>query len=423
MEQGMVHQRDSSPPDLSLQESSPDPRGVITLRDVLALALMGNPEIAGASWEIRAGEARALQAGALPNPELGLVIEEFGGNQIRKDFNVAQTTIQLSQLIELGGKRAKRVRLAQIEKDLAGWDYEVKRLDVLTQATKSFVEVLAAQDKEALTMDLVRLAEQVLNSVSERVKAGKISPLEETRSAVAVSNAKIECEKARNNLKASRFKLAAMWGRQSPEFERAAGVLDVVKPIPSIDDVLSLVSRNPDVARYVKELEQRASALKVQKAKRIPDVTLSGGVQHFSENDEDAFVIGATIPIPIFDQNRWGILEAKHKLSKAKEEYRAAQVKAASGLGEAYHSLSSAYSEVLSLKNDVLPGAEHSFVASQEGFREGKLDFLDLLDAQRTLFSARIRYIESLATYHKSAAEVERLTGEGLGAAPHVSLE
>ncbi|MEM5789018.1 MAG: hypothetical protein AAGU11_17025, partial [Syntrophobacteraceae bacterium] len=75
-------------------EVSPEPGKVITLREALSLALVKNPELAGASWESRAAEARTLQAGVLPNPELGLTIEEFGGNRIRKNFDAAQTTIQ-----------------------------------------------------------------------------------------------------------------------------------------------------------------------------------------------------------------------------------------------------------------------------------------------------------------------------------------
>ncbi|MGA2401318.1 MAG: TolC family protein, partial [Syntrophobacteraceae bacterium] len=340
MEPAPIHREGSSTVDSVPTESIPDPTGVITLRDALSLALMKNPELAATSLEIRASEARALQAGVVPNPVLGATVEEFGGDRILKNFNFAETTVQLSQLIELGGKRAKRMRLAQLEKDLAGWDYEVKRLDVLTEVSKSFVAVLAAQEQEALTSELVLLAEQVFNSVSERVKAGKISPLEETKSFVALSNAKIEWEKARSVLKTSRYKLAATLGQESPTFKGVEGALDEVKAIPSLDEIRELILRNPDVARYVKELEQRSAALAVQEAKRIPDVTVSGGAQRFNEYNENAFVVGIAIPIPIFDRNQGGILEAKHKLSKATEEYRAAKVKANSRLGEAFQSLS-----------------------------------------------------------------------------------
>ena len=57
-----------------------------------------------------------------------------------------------------------------LERDIAGWDYEAKRLEVLTEATKAFVDVLAAQERLALTEDIVRLSEQVLNAAFERVK-------------------------------------------------------------------------------------------------------------------------------------------------------------------------------------------------------------------------------------------------------------
>lgn len=103
---------------------------------------------------MRAGEARRLQAGLLPNPEVEIDIEEFGGSSTRTGFDAATTKLQLSQLTELGGKRGFRTRVADIEKDLAEWDYRAGRLNVLTDATKAFIDVLAAQEQLALAGDL-----------------------------------------------------------------------------------------------------------------------------------------------------------------------------------------------------------------------------------------------------------------------------
>jgi len=80
-------------------------------------------------------------------------------------------------------------------------------------------------------------------------------------------------------------------------------------------------------------------------------------------------------------------------------------------LGEAFKELSTAYAEAVALKKEVLPGAQAAFDAAGEGYRLGKFNFLDVLDAQRTLFKAKEQYIMSLAAYHRSAAEVERLVG------------
>ena len=124
-----------------------EPTGAVTLREALALALMHNPDLKAFSWDVRASEAKQLQASLWPNPELEVEIEEAGGSGERKGFDGAETTIQLSQLIEMGDKRGKRTKLASLEKELAGWDYEAKRLDVFTEVAKAFVEVLAAQQR------------------------------------------------------------------------------------------------------------------------------------------------------------------------------------------------------------------------------------------------------------------------------------
>ena len=389
-----------------------EPTGIITLPQALALALMRNPELAAFSWEVRAGEARTLQAGLFPNPELEMEVGEFGGRGARDGFNAAQTTLKLSQLIELGGKRSKMAKVAALDRDLAGWDYEAKRLDVLTGTTKDFIEVLAAQERLGLTRELTRLAEQVLATVSERVSAGKVSPLEETRAKASLATVKIESEEARRNLEAARKKLSAAWGGVKDNFEKVAGQLDVIAPVSSAGQLSGLISQNPDIARWVTETEQRKAALSLEEANRIVDLTLSGGVQRFNETDDTAYIIGLSIPIPVFNRNQGGILEAQYKLTKAEEERKAAQTRVHTALAEIYQALSYSFTQATALKSEVLPATQRAFDASSEGYRQGKFGYLDVLDAQRTLFEARQQYIESLSAYHKAVADMERLIGE-----------
>lgn len=396
------------PPDEDLKST------VVTLPRALSLALMKNPELAAFSWEVRAQEAKTLQVGLPPNPDVGIEIEEFAGSGERQGFDAAVSTLQLSQLIELGGKRSRRAHAAALERDLAGWDYEAKKLDVFSETTKAFVEVLAAQEQVSLATELVRLSEQVLHTVSERVKAGKVSPLEEIKSGVTLSNSKIELAQAKSNLEAARKRLSVNWGEKSPVFEKVDGALDTLSPIPSAEQLNALVAQNPDVARWVKEMEQRKAAVELEKAGSIPDITVSGVVQRFSDTDDSAFVIGISIPIPLFDRNQGGVKEARYRLAKAREEYREAEQKAGADLAEAYRALVFSHAEATSLVNDVLPAAQAAFDASEEGYREGKFDFLTFLDAQRTLFEAKGKYIDSLASYHKAVSDVERLTGERL---------
>ena len=118
--------------------------------------------------------------------------------------------------------------------------------------------------------------------------------------------------------------------------------------------------------------------------------------------------------LPPSDRNQGAIREAEYNLAKAFEERKSAEVAVRTALSEAYGSLSAAWATVTALKNDVLPGAQSAFDAVTEGYRLGKFGFLDLLDAQRTLFQTRGQYLEALAAYHKAKASVERLIGEPL---------
>jgi len=388
-----------------------EPLGDLTLRQALELALSGNPDLASFPWDLRSGDARILQAGLRPNPELTVDLENFLGSGPFRKFESLETTLSISQLVELGGKRAARIRLASTEKEVSRWDYEAKRADVVAEVAKLFVEVLSAQDRLSLAEDLARLAREVLSAVAARVAGGKISPVEETKASVAWSISGIELERAKRTIEAARKKLSSTWGSSRAIFSRAVGRLDQVTPVPPAEDLVGRVSGNPDIARWATEIEQRRAVLAQDRAERIPDVTINAGIRRFRELEDTTFVAGATIPIPIFNRNQGKILESQYRISKAERERKAAGNKVLAALSDAYQALAAGYTEATTLKSAVLPGAQSAFEATSEGFRQGKFGYLEVLDAQRTLFEARGRYVEALGAYHKAVADTERLIG------------
>ncbi len=395
---------------------SEQPTGVITLRQALSLALQKNPRLRSFAWDIRAKEALALQAGLLPNPEISVDIENFEGTGPLQSFNRTESTLQLSQLIELGGKRMKRVKIAELEWNLAAWDYEAARINTLTEVTKAFIDILLAQEQLSLASELVNLADRALVAASERALAGKAPPIDVTKAKVELSISRINFTKTKHRLIAARKRLAALWGSREAVFEKATGHLDVVKPIPAFKQVEGLISQNTDIARQETEINRSRAMMNLAKAKRIPDLTVLGGLRRFNETDDDAYVMGMSIPLPIFDRNQGAYREARFNLVKAEEKRRAVEARVRTTLSDAYQVLSSAYAEVTSLKKDIIPGAQTAFDTAREGYLYGKFSFLEVLDAQRVLFEARSGYIDALASYHKRAADVGKLIGSGLDA-------
>ncbi|MHC4543582.1 MAG: TolC family protein, partial [Planctomycetota bacterium] len=211
------------------------------------------------------------------------------------------------------------------------------------------------------------------------------------------------------NLEFARKQLASTWAGKEPVFKSVVGRLDSLSPIPSIDELTDLTAQNPDITRWSLEIDQKKAALELEKAKAISDVTLNGGLRRFNETDDNAIVFGVSIPVPISDRNQAGKLAAAYNLARAREKQRAAHIRIQMELAKAYQALSSAYTEAAELDKNVLRGAESVFEASKTGYTLGKLDYLNVLDAQRTLFKAKAQYIDALTSYHTAKADVEQL--------------
>ena len=387
----------------------------LTLRDALALALERNPELGAFSQEVRAAEGAVMQAGVLPNPVLDLSGDNLR-NARKAEAGDRTTTIQIGQLIELGGKRAARIRLAESGRDLASWDYEAKRLEILSAVAQRMVDVLVGQSREALAGESVVLSAQVADAVGKRVLAGKVSPVEETKARLALASAGIELEQAKRELAGARKALGALWGEANPSFRKAAGDLEQLAALPGYEALAERMRSNPELARWASEISRRQAGVDAERAKAIPDVTVSAGVTRFSEFDDRAYMVGISIPIPVFDRNRGGIMEANRRLDKASDERRAVEARLSVDLAQSYQRLAAVGAEIQTLRTTLLPDAQSAYEAVTKGYQLGKFGFLDVLDAQRTLFQTRSQHLRALADYQRGVADIERLIGGPLEA-------
>ena len=383
--------------------------GSITLQKALSLALLHNPELETFSIEIRAKEAETIQAGLFPNPEFSADAEDFGGENGRQEFDGIETTLWLSQLIPLGGKISKKRRVADFEKHLSVWDYESKKLDVMTFTTKTFIKVLARQEHLSLSKEMNTLAQNVLKTVSARVNAGKDFPIEKTKAQFALSTSTLKLNRAEMELKTAKKNLSLIWGNYMPGFISAKGDLYLTKGIPLLSDLREKILQNPDVARWNQEIAMRKAVIKREESNAIPDVTVSIGERFFAEDNSNAFVMGFSMPLPVFNRNQGNRLEARHRLAKAKKTEEFVKLQILSFLSQSYEELSLTFMEVKKLRDVIIPDAKKVFDGALEWYRKGKFSYLQSLDAQRTLFETKKQYINSLTAYHLSLNSVERL--------------
>ncbi|MDP6546922.1 MAG: TolC family protein, partial [Phycisphaerae bacterium] len=393
-----------------------EPTGELSLRRALSLALAKSPKLASFAWGVREAEAEQLQAALLPNPELETEFENFGGSGEFRSTRSLETTVALSQLIELGGKRAKRIKLAQADTKLAGWEYESKRLSVLTDVTQRFISALAIQKKLELAEEDLKLASAGLDAVTKEMAAGKVTLVAKTKASVEVATSKIRAARIRRAMTSARSELAAGWGSTRPGFTKLLGDLGDIAVIPPSEKLTAHLARNPGLASWAAELQQRQAALDLARANAIPDVTAGVGYRHTRETDDNdhAIVAGVSIPLPLFDRNQGEIRKARYSLARAKAQRRAVEVGLHTEFEKAYQTLASAHSEAVALRDEVLPAARSSHEASGKSFEQGKAGYMDVLDAQRTLVEVREQYLEALEAYHSAVTSVEGIIAQPL---------
>lgn len=381
-----------------------EPAATITLKQAMDLAIEANPDLAIARRELDAVAATRAQAAVFRNPELSVDMEDTR-SQTR------QTTYWLGQPLELGGKRGARIESAERARDVASAELDMRFAGVRAAVIQGFYEVLSSQERLRLAQSSMELANRGLDAASRRVMAGKVSPVEETRARVAASGARIELNQATADLGNSRKRLAALWGNPSPRFTEAAGELEMVPKLPTLVNLSDRLQSAPEAIRAKQEVSRREAMLRVEESKRWPDLVVRGGVQRSAATLENVNVAGIAMVIPIFDRNQGNISEARVRVMKARDEQTATDVRLQSDLAQAHQRLTAALQEVADIQKEILPGAQSALDATTRGFELGKFNFLDVLDAQRTLFLARGQYVRALGDVQRTVAEVEAILG------------
>ena len=122
------------------------------------------------------------------------------------------------------------------------------------------------------------------------------------------------------------------------------------------------------------------------------------------------------LPLPLFDRKRGALLEASYRLRRAESERRGAEATVGAALRSTHARLARAFEEALALRERALPEAERAFAGAREAWRRGLFRYIEVLDAQRTLFALRSEEIDALLAYHTTRAELEGLIGRPLDA-------
>lgn len=382
----------------------------LTYHEAVQRTLNLSPRLRISETEVESKAGDSVQAKLLPNPLAGWSVENLFGNKEWHGWNAAESRYEIAQLIELGGKRGYRQQAAEYGFIAAQSGYQATKLETLNRLTKSFVQVAANQEQLKVAEYQLKIAQESLDTVSAKLEAGKVSLIQKNKAQIALSNAQIMLQRATVDLFASKERLAALWGASCPDFDGVDYAFFEIDQPKELNMCITELRDNPELIQSQYEHLAAHQSYLLEKSERVPNLTLTVGVKTLRDTGERGMIIGAAFPFPVFNQNQGNIRKAESAIAKTENEYQQVQLILENKLIISHKDLLRAYNEATLLQTTVLKSANQTFELAQEGYKEGKFEYLELLDAQRTLSDVLERYIQALLSYHQRLAEIEYLT-------------
>lgn len=387
--------------------------GALALPQALRTVISANPRLSVADRTINMADGRREQAGALPNPTVGVEVDNFayGENGLTSG---AEYTLQISQLFELGGKRDARVQAALGDYDAARWEREATRLELLSETAIAFVEALAAQRKIALLDRHATALEKLVPQMQKRVEAGASSPAEVSRMQAAAGLVRLDRERARTASNVARRDLSALMGLDRPTFAAVAGDFGSISRPAPLETTLKAIEENPQLMRWTAIRARRDAELLSARLKPLPDITANVAWRHYAETSQNALRVGVSVPINVIDRNTGAIREAQEAAEKTGAERAVNRLTLIAVVGKAHDTAMGALAQVELLRRMVLPAARASLSTIEAGYGQGRYTLLEILDAHRTVADAELQEHEALASFHTSIATIEGLAGSAV---------
>ncbi len=391
----------------------------LSLRDAICAALARNPDLREFEFSLRAEEARRDTATLRPAPQLSAEVENVLGSGSYKGLSGAETTLAISQVVEIGGKREARIAAANAGIDTLTSARQAAQLDILAEVARRYVAVAELQERLRLAARATQLAQDTLDAARLRVQAARAPHVEEDRATIALERARLDARNLRARLEAARRSLAPTWGAADASIDgQALGeVSGDVFQLPERQDFASLVDRlqrNPDFLRFASEERLREAELRLATTQKRADLTFSGGVRHSRETRDVGLVASFSMPLFAGRRAQSAIAEAAAKRDAVGARREAALTRARAELFALHSDLTEAEARVAALQDTVLPRMEEALKETQYAFERGRYGYLELVDAQREYLDAQIERIQAAAQAQLLITEIERLTNAPL---------
>jgi len=379
------------------------PAGALSYQAALDLATARNLGLAAAMRQRAIREAAVRVARQYPNPEFSFEASR----------DVPHEVVSLGFPIEIGGKRARRIEVAQEELSLADFDVRSEQRTLRRNLRQAFYGLLGADERVRNAEAVLAIARRVRDTANARFSEGAAPRVEAMEGDLGVARAQADLDLAQSDRVSVQADLNAVLNQPAEVALAVAGDMTQPPALASIDEAMKIAeTSNVDLLRGQREIaieQRRTSQLR---AERVPTPVFSIGGVFDAPGEFNSGLSGAlTLSIPLFTRNQGEIAQSTATVSQLQATHEAGRRTVENQVFGAWARLQAQRKQVEVYRDQIVPTATTIEGLAEEGYKLGRNPLLTVLEAQRNLREVRREYLQALAEFQTAIADLEEIIG------------
>lgn len=388
----------------------------VSLDDAFARVLAGHPDLEALHYATTGLEAEAESAAQKPAFALVADLENAPGGGQAAGFGRAEATLSLASVLERGGKRQARMALALTRLDGIELLREGKRLDLLAEVARRYLDAVAAKAETALAQEDAVQRRTILAAVEKRVAAGGVPVSLNLGAEAAALRSEADAARAQRRVIAALRRLALLWGG-SGDIELASFNTSILPAVPEYEEAVTQLAQSPELRRFAHEARLREARLRLAQTAKTPDVAWQFGVRRLQEERDFGLVGSVSIPLGSTIRAAPELRAAQAELAALDLQREGEQRAVEATLAQAWSQLDQSVAIARELDEKLLPQLQRAEAAAGRSFRAGASDYLTWAQFQTDVLQARRERLAAALDAQRALIELQRLTGRAFSAA------
>jgi cobalt-zinc-cadmium efflux system outer membrane protein len=397
--------RAQEPPASRPQPTATPPTEPLTLEAAFDRALNANPTVAAARLRRAVDLAGITVAGERPNPDLHAEVEKETPKQ----------AVGMALPVELGGKRARRLAVAEATLQVGEAQLTQTIIDIRTQVRRAYFARLIGDLRLEVLNELRQFATRARDAAQARFDVGSSPRLEVLQGQLALVQAENEATAAQAAVRAATIQLNALLGLPLETPLTLATGLDATISSTTALALTRAQSSNAELLVLDRQIAEQTAKLALAHALRKPDITPD---VTFTRDSAPDFMYGwrlaASATIPVFTTHRAGVLVEQATLAQLNAQKAAVLARITGEVTSASTRADAQRLAYLRYQNEILPLAQQVETMAEDSYRLGQTGIAALLQALQASRDLRLRSIQTASDLQDALSELERAIGAPL---------